>query len=76
MNQGAGIKTGAAVQADSRQWAITPKDERICLTLFHPDCYRRLRPFTGSADPLPMERRSRAPRCNPGYRRWGISPRP
>jgi len=33
-----------------------------CLILFHPDCHRRLRHRTGSADPAPhRSRRSRAP---------------
>jgi len=33
-----------------------------CLILFHPDCHRRLRRRTGSADPAPRwSRRSRAP---------------
>ena len=47
---------------------------------FHPDCDRRLRHSTGSADPPLRWRRSRARVGCRGqdlaYRRWGIAPRP
>src|SRR5690606_28876908 len=45
---------------------------------FHPDCDRRLRTWTGSADPPGTRRRSRARRacCAAAYRRWGVAPRP
>ena len=47
---------------------------------FHPDCDRRLRRSTGSADPPLHWRRSRARVGCRGqdlaYRRWGIAPRP
>src|SRR5690606_9351637 len=44
---------------------------------FHPDCDRRLRHLTGSADPVhvTVAKRSRARALRP-YRRWGIAPRP
>jgi len=35
----------------------------LCVALFHPDCDRRLRHLTGSADPSLPRRRSRAPSC-------------
>lgn len=38
--------------------------------------YRRPRNYTGSADPIPKDGRSRADVPKHNYRRWGISPRP
>lgn len=52
--------------AGRHQAWFMPDNMQVCLTLFHPDYHRRLRLFTGSADPLPVERRSRAPRCKTG----------
>ena len=51
--------------------------------LFHPDCYRRLRNHTESADPGPCGPGARGLRTGPAsmpspprHRRWGIAPRP
>ena len=41
----------------------------------HPDCYRRLRLPTGSADPSTRRALAGSPRIGE-YRRWGLSPRP
>ena len=49
--------------------------ETIRDILFHPDCHRRPWLLTKSADLHAYVERSRAP-GDPGYRRWGISPRP
>ena len=57
--------------------ALVAMEVGRCLILFHPDCNRRLWHLTKSADPPPRRKEALAGSPEkPGYRRWGISPRP
>src|SRR5699024_10863189 len=64
-----------------KQQARTPQGTRLrtenprVAVFFHPDCDRRLRISTGSAD-LPPETEALAGSSRRTYRRWGLPPRP
>jgi len=62
---------------EKRHKAVAGTGRPAPTVFFHPDCDRRLRHRTGSADPSRPgpRRRSRARRIAT-YRRWGVSPRP
>src|SRR5580692_11882077 len=67
---------------DQNQGVRASKDDALRAppnlpVLFHPDCDRRLRIRTESADPADWTgRRSRAYAIARHHRRWGLSPRP
>jgi len=49
---------------------------RPVIVLFHPDCNRRLRNHTESADPFDLRKALAGLERAAPYRRWGLSPRP
>src|SRR6185312_5363092 len=71
--QGYGKEKSMRRARDCSRWRLSARFKPV---LSHPDYDRRLRSYTGSADPRDVSPKALAGLALPPYRRWGVTPRP